>query len=133
MVEPSRIKTLPLLVLLAMAQLATEVTRLVVAWTPAHISPRAPTGEQTSSSQRNGRGSEPEVRKDLETRKDLEAKPTMRPVPATPREPPPDARRYGPAPLRPDFSVSYRPWVRRPVWRCERRYDGWYCERYDGG
>jgi hypothetical protein len=125
MVEPSRFKTLPLLVLLAMAQLATEVTRLVIAWTPAHIS-RAPTSEQTSSGQRNGHGSEPEVRKELET------KPATRPVPAAPREPPPDSRKYTPAPLRPDFSINYRPWVRRPVWRCEWRYDGRYCERYEG-
>jgi hypothetical protein len=128
MVQPSRLKVI--LLLIAMAQLATEVTRLVVAWTPLH-SPHKITEEQTGAGQHEAYGSEPD-----DARADLGTERATRQDPPGARGPPPDSRRYLPTPspsLRPDFRTSYPRWCEtcpQPGWRCERRYDAWYCVWY---
>jgi hypothetical protein len=127
MAEPSRLRMILLvkmiLLVIAMAQLATEVTRLVSAWQPAHIS-----HEEQRSGQPGGYGFDPAGR-------DQETKRTKRPDLPGGREPPPYPRTYRPVPLHPDFSPNYRPsWCqacRQGVWLCERRYDGWYCDWYE--
>jgi|SRR5579871_451494 len=126
MAGSSRLKVI--LLLIAMAQLATEVTRLVVAWTPSH-SPHDVTEEQMGSGQHDAYayGSESDA-----ARADLGLKRGKRQEPSGAREPP-DSRRYEPA--RPEFHTSY-PYPRwcetcpQPAWRCERRYEAWYCVRY---
>jgi hypothetical protein len=105
MAQPSRLRIIVLLI--AVAQLATEVTRLVSAWTPSQ-SRRDRIEERMKPSWSGPYGSEPG--KDLGTRR-------MAPSDRSARGPPSDSRGYRPAP-------SQR------VWRCERRYGEWYCEWY---
>jgi hypothetical protein len=129
MVRPSRLKVI--LLLIAMAQLATEVTRLVEAWTPSHI-PHNITEEQMGSGQHDAYGSESDA-----ARTDPGTKRANRQEPPGARGPPPDSRGYWPASspsLRPDFRTSDPPpWCetcRQSERRCERRDYGWYCRWY---
>jgi hypothetical protein len=124
MVERSRLKMI--LLLIAMAQLATEVTRLASEWTSSH-SRHTRIEERMRAGQTDGYGSEPDLRTDLETK-------WMNPSdPSSARGPPPEPRKSRPAPppsWRPDVGTNHPPWCRgcRELrWRSERRYyDDWY-------
>jgi hypothetical protein len=127
MAAPSRLRII--LLLIAIAQLATEVTKLLRDWTPAH-STHTRIGEWMNPGQPDAYGSDPNtVNKDLGTKR---RKPSD---PSGARGPPADSRKSWPAPfprLRPDIGF-YHPWCRDcrpPTWRYERKYyDDWY---YDG-
>jgi hypothetical protein len=124
------------MLLIAMAQLAIEVTKLVREWTPAHGA-HIRIDEQMKPSLPDAYGSEPDtVNKDLRTKR-------MKPSdPSSARGPPSDSRKSRPAPfprLRPDIGIHHLPWCwgcRPPAWQYERRYyddwyDDWYYDAYD--
>lgn len=122
MVEPSRLKII--LLLIAMAQLATEVTRLVSDLIPSHsrhikIEERAKPGQPDTSGSESGAA-----------RNAPEAKWIAPSEPPAARGPSLDLRGYGNA----SFSRYYPGCraCRQPGWRCERHYNAWYCEWSDG-
>jgi hypothetical protein len=129
MTVPSRLKMI--LLLIAMAQLATEVTRLLLVWTPQHARHDI-VEEQVGSGPRDAYGSARGI-----SREDLGTRRAKQPDLSGARGPPSDSRKYSPPPssrLRRDVRVNDPPWCqgcRQPEWRCERHYDEWYCDWYD--
>jgi hypothetical protein len=121
MVETSRLKII--LLLIAMAQLGTEVTRLVSELIPSH-SRHTRIEERMKPGRPDAHGSESGA-----TREDPGTKGMKPSDPSGARGPPPDSRGYRTAP----FSRYYPGCrdCRQSAWRCERRYDAWYCEWYD--
>ena len=128
MAAPSRIRII--LLLIAIAQLATEVTKLLRDWTPAH-STHTRIGEWMNPGQPDAYGSVRDtVHMDPGTKRMKPSDPSSAPGP------PAGSRKSEPAPfprLRPDIGF-YHPWCRDcrpPAWRYERRYyDDWYDDGY---
>lgn len=114
MVEPARLNIVLLLV--AIANLATDITRLSLEWTPSD-SHHDGLKRQMNGGQPDAYGQGPDAPVSGNARKDL-----------APRRMKPDPRESWPAPfsrLRPDFSYRRPPWCvagcRQPMRPFERR------------